>query len=70
MGRHIMERLGVLDRFLREIRSVARLRPPNIVTAYHATRLGESIVFAMEYVAGYDLSQVVKGGGPLHVAVA
>ena len=45
-----MERPGVLDRFLREIRSVAKLRHPNIVTAYHATHLGEGIVFAMEYI--------------------
>src|SRR5262249_27525568 len=47
MGRQIMERPGVLDRFLREIRAVAKLRHPNIVTAYHATRVGESIVLAM-----------------------
>ena len=68
MGRQIMERPGVLDRFLREIRAVAKLRHPNIVTAYHATRLGESIVFAMEYVEGLDLSQLVKAKGPLPVA--
>ena len=70
MGRQIMERPGVLDRFLREIRAVAKLRHPNIVTAYHATRLGESIVFAMEYVEGLDLSRLVKAKGPLPVAHA
>ena len=70
MGRQIMERPGVLDRFLREIRAVARLRHPNIVTAYHASRLGESIVFAMEYVEGLDLSKMVKAQGPLPVAHA
>jgi serine/threonine protein kinase len=70
MGRHIMERPEVLERFLREIRSVARLRHPNIVTAYHAARLGESIVFAMEYVDGLDLSRMVKAKGPLPVAHA
>ena len=70
MGRHIMERPGVLDRFLREIRAVAKLRHPNIVTAYHATRLGETIVFAMEYVDGADLSKMVKATGPLPVAHA
>jgi serine/threonine protein kinase/formylglycine-generating enzyme required for sulfatase activity len=70
MGRHIMERPGVLDRFLREIRAVAQLRHPNIVTAYHATRLGESIVFAMEYVAGLDLSRMIKSKGPMPVAHA
>ena len=67
MGRHIIEKPGVLDRFLREIRAVARLRHPNIVTAYSAFRLSESIGFAMEYIAGYDLSKLVKTNGPLSV---
>jgi serine/threonine protein kinase len=70
MGRHIMERPGVLDRFLREIRAVARLRHPNIVSAYSAFRLGESLVFAMEYVQGLDLSKTVKAKGPLPVGHA
>ena len=70
MGRQIMERPGVLERFLREIRAVAKLRHPNIVTAYSAIRLGESIVFAMEYVEGLDLSKMVKAKGPLPVAHA
>ena len=70
MGRQIMERPGVLERFVREIRAVARLRHPNIVTAYHASRLGENTVFAMEYVEGYDLAQLVKGQGPLPVSLA
>jgi formylglycine-generating enzyme required for sulfatase activity/serine/threonine protein kinase len=70
MGRNIMERPGVLDRFLREIRAVARLRHPNIVTAYSAVRVGESIVFAMEFVDGLDLARMVKAKGPLPVAHA
>jgi serine/threonine protein kinase len=70
MGRQIIERPGVLDRFLREIRAVARLRHPNIVTAYSAVRLGESIVFAMEYVEGLDLFRLVKAKGPLPVVHA
>src|SRR5208337_1366216 len=70
MGRHILERPGVPDRFLCEIRAVARLRHDNIVAAYSAFRLGESLVFAMEYVEGYDLSRLVKSRGPLPVAHA
>src|SRR5262245_37254529 len=42
MSPRLMERPAVLERFLREIRSVAKLRHPNVVTAYYATRLGES----------------------------
>jgi len=70
MSRHIMERPGVLARFLAEMRAVARLQHPNIVTAYSAFRLGESIVFAMEYVEGLDLAKMVKTKGPLPVARA
>ena len=70
MGEHLMGDPGVLERFLREIQSVARLRHANIVTAYHATRLGGSIVFAMEYVEGLDLSKLVKTKGPTPVAHA
>jgi len=70
VSRELMDRRGVLDRFLREIRNAAQLHHPNIVTAYSAIRAGESIVFAMEYVEGHDLAQLVKGNGPLPVAHA
>jgi serine/threonine protein kinase len=70
MGREIISRPGLLDRFLREMKAVAKLRHPNIVTAYSAKRIGENIVFAMEYVEGLDLSKVVKTKGPLPVSHA
>src|SRR5262249_27328753 len=49
---------------------VAKLRHPNIVTAYSAVRMGDSIVFAMEYVEGLDLSKMVKAKGPLPIGHA
>ena len=67
---HLINRRGVLDRFLGEIRNAARLHHPNIVTAYSALRLGESLVLAMEYVEGLDLAKLVKASGPLPVANA
>ena len=67
---HMMNRVGALDRFLSEIRLAARLQHANIVTAYSAMRLGESIVFAMEYVEGLDLSKLVKANGPLPISNA
>ncbi|HKI21201.1 MAG TPA: protein kinase, partial [Isosphaeraceae bacterium] len=67
---HLLNRKGVLERFLREIRSAAQLHHPNIVTAYSATRGGESIVFSMQYVEGYDLAKLVEKSGPLSVAHA
>ncbi len=70
VGRHLVDRPGVADRFLREIRSAAKLHHANIVTAYSALRLGESLVLAMEYVEGLDLAKIVKTNGPLPVAHA
>ncbi len=70
VGRHLVERPGVLDRFLREIRSAAMLQHANIVTAYTAMRLGQSVVLAMEYVEGLDLAKMVKTKGPLPIAHA
>jgi formylglycine-generating enzyme required for sulfatase activity/serine/threonine protein kinase len=67
---HMVKRQGVLDRFQVEIRNAACLHHTNIVTAYSASRLGESIVFAMEYVDGLDLSKLVKGRGALPVTNA
>jgi serine/threonine protein kinase len=70
VGAHLINRPGVADRFLREIRSAARLHHTNIVTAYTALRFGESLALAMEYVNGFDLSQLVKAKGPLSVPQA
>ena len=67
---HLLNRKGVLERFLREIRSAAQLNHRNIVTAYSATRVGESLVFSMQYVEGYDLAKLVDKSGPLSVPQA
>ncbi len=70
VGGQLVERPGVRDRFLREVQSAAKLQHTNIVTAYSAIRLGESIVLAMEYIDGEDLAKMVKSRGPLPVVHA
>jgi serine/threonine protein kinase len=67
---HLINRRGVSERFSNEIRNAARLHHTNIVTAYSASRSGESIIFAMEYVEGLDLSRLVKAKGALPVVNA
>ena len=59
-----------LERFLREIRSAARLNHANVVAAYSAVQSGELLAFAMEYVEGEDLARLVQTQGPLPVAHA
>jgi serine/threonine protein kinase len=70
VGSNLLNRKGVLERFQREIRAAAQLHHTNIVTAYSATKAGESIVFSMQYVEGYDLAKLVEKNGPLPVAHA
>jgi serine/threonine protein kinase len=61
---------GAVERFLREIRSAARLSHANVVAAYSAVQAGELLAFAMEYVEGEDLARLVQTQGPLPVVHA
>jgi serine/threonine protein kinase len=70
ISKSLLDRPGALERFQQEIRSAAKLAHSNIVAAYSVLRPGELLVFAMEYVRGQDLSQVVKQRGPLPVTNA
>jgi serine/threonine protein kinase len=67
---HLINRRGVVDRFLAEVRNAAKLHHSNIVTAYSALRVGDSLILAMEYVEGLDLAKMVKARGPLPVVNA
>ena len=56
--------------FEREVRAVARLHHPNIVTAYDANQSGDRHYLVMEYVDGPNLFDLVKETGPLPVGQA
>ena len=59
-----------VQRFQREVETIARLTHPNIVMAFDADE-GESGPFlVMEFVNGRDLASVVQSSGPLPVADA
>jgi formylglycine-generating enzyme required for sulfatase activity/tRNA A-37 threonylcarbamoyl transferase component Bud32 len=69
--KHLLDQYpGMAERFLREIRSGAQLRHPNIVTAYAALQVGDLLVLAMEYVEGENLARLVKARGRLPVGDA
>ncbi len=67
INKTLLDRPGAVERFLREIRSAAKLTHANVVTAYSAVQQGTLLAFAMEYVDGSDLATVVKAQGPLPV---
>jgi len=50
----------MMERFLREARAAGNLSHPNIITIFDADREGDTAYFAMEYVQGTDLQQVIR----------
>jgi hypothetical protein len=62
-----LEKPGVRERFLAEVRASARLNHPNIVTVYHTDLDGPFPYLAMEYVPGTDLRRLVADRGPVPV---
>ncbi|HEY7425838.1 MAG TPA: family 16 glycoside hydrolase [Gemmataceae bacterium] len=65
INKALLDRPDSVERFLREIRSAAKLSHANVVAAYSAVQVGELLAFAMEYVEGEDLAKLVKTQGPL-----
>lgn len=70
INKALLKHPGAVERFLREIRSAAKLNHANVVTAYSAVQAGEILAFAMEYVEGENLDKVVQRQGPLPVVNA
>jgi serine/threonine-protein kinase len=65
LGEHLTEDPGHVERFLREARSAASLNHPNIVQIYAVSEEDGRHFFAMEYVSGRSLQQILKSSGPL-----
>jgi serine/threonine protein kinase len=57
-------------RFLREARSAARLRHSNVASVLHLGRTGSSYFYAMEFVEGETLENLIKRSGRLDIKLA
>jgi hypothetical protein len=72
----VQEDSGLESRFFAEMRTIARLRHPNIVAATDAGRTrsadGNTVLryLVMEYIPGEDLDAVVRTHGPMNPARA
>jgi serine/threonine protein kinase len=67
---HLLKTGRAQEMFQREVRAVARLMHPNIVTAYDANQIGDRHYLVLEYVDGPNLEQLVHAKGPLPVGQA
>ena len=61
---------SVRFRFLREARAAASVRHPNVATVFHLGRTGQNYFYAMEFVKGETLENLIKGSGRLEVMLA
>src|SRR5258705_4348964 len=53
--------------FLREARAAARVRHPNVASVFHLGRTGQNYFYAMEFVEGETLENLIKRSGKLEV---
>ena len=57
-------------RFLREARAAASVRHPNVASVFHLGRSVEGYFYAMEFVEGETLQNLIKRSGRLEVKLA
>lgn len=65
LGEHLTEDSSHVERFLREAQSAASLNHPNIVQIYAVSEDQGQHYFAMEYVSGRSLQEILRTSGPL-----
>lgn len=65
LSSNIAERPDLLEQFFSEIRAVAKLMHPNIVTAFDAGTIGDTHYLVMELVEGEVLSDRIRRAGLL-----
>jgi serine/threonine protein kinase len=56
--------------FRREVRILASVSHPNLVTAFDAGRAGKRLFLVMEFVEGTDLERLLAQAGPLPIPLA
>src|SRR5262249_34496360 len=57
-------------RFLREARAVASVRHTNVASVFHLGRTGDNYFYAMEFVEGETLQNLIKRSGRLDIKLA
>ena len=64
----LVGRLNAVERFLREARAAARLDHPNIVTIHDVGESGGIYYFAMQYLPGINLEELIAERGRIPLA--
>jgi serine/threonine protein kinase/tetratricopeptide (TPR) repeat protein len=70
INEHYLEYKSARLRLVREARSAARIRHPNVASVFHLGTKEHDYFYAMEFVEGETLEHLIKRQGPLNVALA
>lgn len=70
LGKHLSEDESFVERFKREAQSAASLNHPNIVQVYAIDEFEGQHYFAMEFVQGVSIQQMIKAQGSLDAVAA
>jgi Protein kinase domain len=57
-------------RFLREARAAASVRHPNVASVFHLGTIGQNYFYAMEFVEGETLEELIRRCGRLEIKLA
>jgi serine/threonine protein kinase/tetratricopeptide (TPR) repeat protein len=70
VSEHYVEDESARRRFLREARAAASVRHPNVASVFHLGRTGENYFYAMEFVEGETLENLMQRSGRLKAKLA
>ncbi len=67
LGEHLLNDKDLVERFTREAKATAALNNPNVIQIYFIGEEKGQPFFAMEYIEGQSLDDILKGGNTLTV---
>lgn len=67
LGEHLLSDKDLIERFKREAKSMAAINHPNVIQVYFIGEQDGQPYFAMEFIRGLSLDELLKGGKALTV---
>ncbi|MFC3195011.1 serine/threonine-protein kinase [Marinicella sediminis] len=67
LGEHLLEDEGLIERFTREAKSMAAINHPNVIQVYYIGKEDRQPFFAMEFIEGVSLDDLLRGNHVLSV---
>ena len=67
LGEHLLSDEGLIERFTREAKSMAAINHPNVIQVYFIGKEDGQPYFAMEFINGMSLDELLKGQKALNI---